>query len=128
MRSEWLDTAPVNIPQLKLCLSREDFFETMVEIGVDPDHEFFVAKGANAMVSKYEEDGEHPIMIVTLKGWESMPGVQIASLLAHEAVHVVQAWCDAANESTPGAEFFACSVQRVFQNLAEEFVRQTGVE
>jgi hypothetical protein len=56
----------------------------------------------------------------------STSGVQIASLLVHEAVHIWQRICEIIGEVTPSSEFEAYSIQHISQELMNSYAEQTG--
>ena len=62
--------------------------------------------------------------VVTLKV-TSQSGVQIAALLCHEAVHIWQQARDIMGEKSPSSEFEAYSIQRIAQDLMEQYCEQS---
>lgn len=56
---------------------------------------------------------------------------QITGLIAHEAVHVLQAVCQNMGEEYPSEEFVAYGVQQVYLNMLDEYLlynKKTGIK
>jgi hypothetical protein len=62
--------------------------------------------------------------IVTLRV-TTQSGIQIAALLCHEAVHIWQQAREIMGEKTPSSEFEAYSIQRIAQDLMEQYCEQS---
>jgi hypothetical protein len=128
---EWLDRDLIRSPYcITLCTTAEMFLAEQQRIGVIPhDIRMFPKRGAAVHFFEREDFADPtamPAMIVTLsdQAKECEP-IQIAAMLCHEAVHVVQEVMKTIGEKSPSSEFYAYSVQAVAQNLMYEYVRQT---
>lgn len=81
----------------------------------------------DARVTTYRRDGlgekTKLLQIVTINN--KLDGkanlIEIAGLMAHEAVHVFQHICDDMGENSPSHEFQAYSIQFIFQQLMAAF-------
>ncbi|WP_252512795.1 hypothetical protein [Acinetobacter brisouii] len=81
---------------------------------VDDSFEF-LDMGYPAQVTTYQKDGRN-LCIVQI-GHDQVEKLKVASLLAHESVHVWQKTRIAMGETAPSSEFEAYSIQRIFQDL-----------
>jgi hypothetical protein len=65
-----------------------------------------------------------PLAFVAVNVDETRTPIQIAGLLVHEAVHLVQRFCSDIGEHQPGAEFQAYATQWISQELMEQYTSQ----
>lgn len=66
------------------------------------------------------------VCIVTINRFEQHSPIEVAGLLIHEAVHVWQAIREEMDESKPGSEHEAYTVQVIAQRFLEIFNRIVG--
>lgn len=78
----------------------------------------FPKSGADCRLISYKDQ---PLCIVCVASVKGFSKHQINALLCHEAVHVWQYFCDDIGEKNPGIETEAYSIQKITQNLMEEF-------
>ena len=123
----WLDRSLVTGPRLALVLSDKEFRKALKQCGmakvdgpawIKSDH-------ADATVHWMEPEGMGLVCIIALRAREGITGIQIASMLVHEAVHVFQRYCAYIGESDPSAEFEAYSIQNITQNLLVAYSKKT---
>lgn len=69
-----------------------------------------------------ERDGNK--IIVHVSELTHFEDVDIYALLAHEAVHIWQFFCEAIQESYSSAEFEAYTIQEITQNLCREYKKR----
>jgi hypothetical protein len=84
----------------------------------------WVTDGANATMHSMTHDKNGLCCVVCLKPKDTVTGVQIASILVHEAVHVVERYMEYINEGHPSSEFLAYSIQNVAQELMQSYADQ----
>lgn len=106
-----------------LCLNEKDFQKEMKKMNVPP-HQWprWVSEGANATTHFLEHPEGGRAAIVCLGETNGFTGVQIASILVHEAVHIWQEHCDGIGEADPGSESEAYAIQAISQRLMEAYV------
>lgn len=126
----WLDRS-INICSMYyvLCLDIPSFHRVLKHCGIpQQDYPNFVARSHSNATVHYLLDGkEHKkIAVICIKDYQNKEPVQVAALLCHESVHIVQEHMDDIGETNPSREFVAYAVQNIFQSLAESFVKQTG--
>lgn len=56
-------------------------------------------------------DGDDAVLVCIFDGFMDEPESQQGAMIAHEAVHCAQAWCEFIGEDDPGCEEFAYMVQ-----------------
>ena len=133
MKNKWLNREIFLSPFLTLCLSEKDFSKTIKRFELEEKFAF-VTEGSEATTHSLCNNKKQLACIVcvslsVLKGAESRE--QITSLLAHEAMHVLQYWRESItpNPQIRGAfarEIEAGAFQCIFQNLLYEYKRQTS--
>jgi hypothetical protein len=117
---KWLDRDWIRGDYLGVCITEEAWEKQMKKMGIKyPDH--FLSQDANATTHFLINSNGKRATIVCIRHDPSRTGVQIAALLAHEAVHVFQRYCDYIGEDQPSKEFEAYCVQNIFQELAQGY-------
>ena len=111
-----------------LCTSEEQFDQLMRHMLADHrDGSRWINPGACATthhLARYPDRSES--CVVCIDGSRTdVTGVQVASLLVHEAVHVWQRILHSMGETDPSPEFEAYSIQGIAQNLMQSYVDQT---
>lgn len=117
-RTIWLDRGwqPVYIG---FCPSEAAWKRTMKRMGL-PNEPYPTNDGR---VSVFENDGKMTCIMTLGDGGEAKHSrVQIAALMAHEAVHVKQQICEHIGEKTPSEEFEAYTVQAIFQGFYQAWL------
>jgi hypothetical protein len=110
-----------------LCLSEKDFNKEMKRMNV-PSYQWprWVSDGANATTHFLEHpDGGKAAIVCLGEVSKDLTGVQVASLLVHEAVHIWQEHCDGLGEKEPGSESEAYAIQSISQRLMEAYMEAT---
>ena len=109
----WLDQGwqPVFIG---FCPTKKAWKREMKRMGLKDEPYLATAGRTDTFTMK----GKTCIIVSLAEGVEDgVTRIQIAGLLAHEAVHVWQNIQKDIGETAPGVEMEACSVQAIFQNL-----------
>lgn len=75
---------------LGFTMSPDDFAEAVKRLGVEEDVPFLVRSGANATTHTFERRGALTFIITLQKPARRLSKEQVAALIAHEAMHVVQ--------------------------------------
>jgi hypothetical protein len=104
-----------------LCTSQKDYEKELKRIGINPQPGITGSQGAtlNMMTSK---DGKECAIICIFN--HTLDYEQIASMLAHEAVHLFQEIKENIGERNPSAEFEAYCIQCITQNLLYAYKKQ----
>lgn len=126
----WLDRtiAPLT-PFFTLVRSEKDFSHAMAHCkvaSVEAGHWLDGQKGG-ACCHFLEHNEEGSSIVVAIFVQDETP-IQIASLLVHEAVHIVDHYFQDIGETRPASEQRAYATQYVSQTLMTEYVRQIDQE
>lgn len=105
-------------PYVYLCGSDEEGEEVIKGLGLK-EWDRYPAPAYTVMFEP-EEDGDRPVSVVIMDAERTGDSDQTVALMAHEAVHVAQQWCEIMGEKDPGDETFAYMVQSVMLSLLEQ--------
>ena len=125
MKIKWLDRRMANPgPYLCLCLSEKEYKQALRHLKVNSDEAWIKTPHADATAHLMStQDGKHTCIICLRVKPDTTP-VEIAGLLVHEAVHVVQNYFIHIGEDYPGKEQEAYAIQCVSQELMAEYARR----
>lgn len=129
MKPVWLDRSLLQGPRVALVTSDKQFLAAKRSAGVECNDPM-LERGWHACVHAYTDARGELICIVglDLNVCAQMSGVDVAALLAHEAVHVWQRVRDRFGPTAElGREMEAYAVQNIVGNLMAAYVRAAGV-
>lgn len=118
----WLDRDTVRAPHLALCLGENEFQAALKHLHEPPGEG--CPPGLCGCTHTFIRDGKISCVVVMADGYQDADGIQIASLLVHEAVHVFQRLCISIGETSPSSEFEAYSIERISERLMREYARR----
>lgn len=122
---KWLQRDWIRGDYLGVCISEDAWHKQMKNMGIKyPDE--FVTRDANATTHFLTNSDGRRATVVCVRPDPKRTGIQLAALLAHEAVHVFQRYCDYIGEDRPSDEFQAYCIQNIFQELAEGYAQLTN--
>lgn len=127
VKTKWLDRDTVRAPHLALCLSEEAYLAAAKHLKVNHPGEW-LKDDFMACVHTFTLDGKVACVVCLRDDREKYDGIDVASALTHEAVHVFQQLCDHIGESSPSREFEAYSIERITEQLLREYARQTTLK
>ena len=108
-----------------LFTTRAQYKTAMHEIGIREENWHAWPDPGCAWVYTYVDGerarGKH--VVVCMGDTAGLDGIDIASVLCHEAVHVWQAYCSHISERYPADEQSAYAIQAISEFLMREFVR-----
>lgn len=109
-----------------LCVSEKIFHRELRRMKVPPEHwpPFISNDWSDATMHHFDGVNGNRCAIVCIRTNHARTGVQVASLLVHEAVHIWQAIRESMGEKEPSSEFEAYSIQRISQELMQAFKEQ----
>lgn len=124
----WLSRDLITGPYLALVLSEKDYHKVMhrFKVPVCDRPRWVMSDHADATMHTLETPGKEMACLVALRVRDGISGIQIATLLVHESVHIFQEWCSRYGERNPSPEFEAYSIQAIAQRLMESYAQQTG--
>ena len=105
-----------------LCLNEKDFQKQLKSMSVPP-HQWvsWVTPGADATTHFLNHPEGAKAAIVCLDTEKNLNGIQIASVLVHEAVHIWQEHRREVGEHEPADESEAYAIQALSQRLMEAY-------
>jgi hypothetical protein len=121
---KWLQRDWIRGDYLGVCVSEDAWYREMKSMGIKSPGDF-ISRDANATTHFLNNSDGRRAVVVCLRHDPSRTGIQVAALLAHEAVHVFQHYCEYIGEHSPSSEFEAYCVQNIFQELAEGYAQLT---
>lgn len=111
-------------PYIALCFNQKEYNDVIDWFGIDHDRSRFINNGAHATTHVLIEEGSFAC-IVCLGDIKNKSVVEVYGLLAHESVHIWQAYVEKIGETRPGDEQEAYAVQAVFQSLMTAFLEKS---
>lgn len=124
--TKWLSDPLMPLPvQLALFVDESSYRREMRRLKINGADEF-VPKDANACCHYFENDKTYITYVTVCVNREKMSGksgVEIASIIVHEAVHVYQECIEYIVEKNPGKEFEAYSIQHISEQLMREYAK-----
>lgn len=125
MKVDWLNRDLMVGPYMTLVLSDAEFGAALKHCKLPRDGtEWIKTAHADATVHWADHPSGGIVCIVAIRPKPTTTGIQIASLLVHEAVHIFQKYCDHIGEDSPSSEFEAYSIQRIAQSLMESYAER----
>lgn len=125
MKTKWLDRyGSIALPHICLCLTLEEYKRAIAPMGqyLSADQEWCEFGGAR--MHMFENADGQQVCVVCIYPEAIARPAQIAGMLVHEAVHVVQYYMKGIGEKQPSDEFQAYTTQWVSQILIEEYARR----
>lgn len=120
---KWLPRDLINGGYLCLCIDQKGFHRAMRWLKVPQPWPRWIGEGANASTHTFDNNGlKTYAVIVCIEADKSRTGIDIASILVHESVHVFQRWCAEFGEEAPSSEFQAYSIQTISGRLMSAYI------
>ena len=117
---KYLDRSLLIGPYIALCMSEKAFDKELRKLGIE-NPPAFMGKNGHATTHYFDNEKRGLICVVCIKHDTSKTPIQVMALLAHEAVHIWQAFVDFINEKNPSSEMEAYAVQNILQSLGEAY-------
>ncbi|OWT68074.1 MULTISPECIES: hypothetical protein [unclassified Achromobacter] len=111
---KWLHPIPL---QFGACFSAVEFYREMRQLKCDDPPSFTCDKSAAVHTFEGSDDSIRMLLTLDPVAAAAQDGIEIAALLAHEAVHVMQECRRWMGEKEPGSEWEAYTVQHVAQEF-----------
>lgn len=121
----WLDRGLSYGPHFVLCLNAKAFQQALADIDLPREEwEPWINEGEYALTHTYNHHtGEIACIVCLAKKPKDV--VDLAAIVAHEATHVWQRFCQHIGESKPGMETEAYAIQYIVWQLMDSYRRQT---
>jgi len=115
-----------SVCKFQVATTEKRFHAILRDLGLQEDLWPMFQKNARADATThfFESDKDHCAIVCLPRQVKDISGIQIASLLVHEAVHIWQHHRDLVGEANPGTESEAYAIQAIAQRLMYEYWRQ----
>lgn len=125
-RINWLNRDLIVGPYLTLVLSEREFHKALRHCQIPREDwvPWIKTVTADATMHWLNNPKKEMVCIVAVRVREGIAGVQIASMLVHEAVHIWQQFRERIGESSPSAEFEAYAIQSISQRLMHAYAER----
>lgn len=125
MKINWLDRNLLQLPKFCLVFNEKEYLQALKDSKCNPlEAETWLAEGSAACVHSLYNKGSLYNCIVCIGEQNDVEGIDTASLLVHEAVHVFQRFAESIGEHNPSKEFEAYGIQKISYRLMEEYKRK----
>lgn len=124
MKVNWCDRSMFQGPSYCLVTTPKLFKKELKRFGIKDDVDHVIRKNINATCYQFENNGQE-CFIVILNDWEKADRIDIAGIIAHEAIHLKQQVMRMIGEKNPSDEFEAYMIQNIVANLTKCFDEQT---
>lgn len=107
---------------MALCTDEQAFKKECNRLGIVKELiPMWIGRGANATTHHFSNDKEGEFFTVCVRVDKQRTKAQTYSLLAHEAVHILEGWFEIIGEKHPGEEIRAYGIQNITQSLIEAY-------
>lgn len=125
MKLRWLERNSLVLPYMLLCLTEKEFLAANKHLKVK-ETPIWTKSNHCATTHTYERDDKITCIVCMCKENSKKYSLHsVIGLLAHEATHIWQAFCESIGEHAPSKEFEAYCIQFITQRLVEEYLHQT---
>ena len=122
MKIKWLDRRVAHPgPYLALCTNEAQYVQALKDCGVKPIDDWIKTPQADATAHHLHNKAGEFVCVICLRTKPETTAIEIAGLLVHEAVHVVQEYFARIGEHSPGREQEAYAIQGVAQELMNAY-------
>jgi hypothetical protein len=128
MKTNWLSRSLITGPYVALVLSQKECDQAFFDCGL-PQNDWgpwIKTAHADATVHYFDHRDGGLACVVAIRPKDGVTGIQIASLLVHEAVHIWQQFRAHIGEGSPSSEFEAYSIQSIAQELMVAYADRTA--
>lgn len=126
MTAKWLDREMITGPYLFLATSEADYQKAMRRLKIGREKwSPWLADDALGCVHTATTPMKSLACIVCIRPGEQ-DGIEAASTIVHEAVHVWQIWCEYREEREPSREFEAYAIENISRTLLKAYADTLG--
>ena len=118
----WLNRCLIEGDFLKVCTTEVDYYKTLKYLKVPiAEWDRWLIQDALATTHYFNTPKGSRVSIVCIPVTPETDGIDVATLLVHEAVHVVQEYFRFIGEDNPGSEIEAYAIQNVSASLMRAY-------
>jgi hypothetical protein len=108
-------------PYLTLCTTQEQYIQVFEKCKVVPVSDWITTPHADATTHHLHNPEGDAVCVICMRVQPNHTSIEIAGLLVHEAVHVVQDYFVRIGEHSPATEQYAYAVQNISQELMNAY-------
>lgn len=122
MMATWINRTLIEGDHLGICFTEDDYLKTLKYLKIPvADWDKWLITESLATTHYFNTPKGNRATIVCIPVSPTLDGVEVATLLVHEAVHVVQEYFRFIGEDNPGSEIEAYSIQNVSASLMRAY-------
>lgn len=122
MTTTWMSRCLIEGDHLKVCTDEADYYRTLRYLKIPiADWDRWLMQDALATTHYFTTPKGSRVTIVCIPVKPEIDGIDVATLLVHEAVHVVQEYFRYICEDNPGSEIEAYAIQNVSASLLRAY-------
>lgn len=119
----WLERSMLFSPYLTLVTSEAEYAAALKHLKRNTgDEDGWLANAAHAEVKTFTNQHGEVVCVVSIR--PTMPVLDAALTLGHEALHIFRRFCDHIGEESPGEEMEAHCIKSIAVSLTDEYVRR----
>jgi hypothetical protein len=122
MMTAWLNKTLIEGDHLAVCTTEADYYRTLKSLKIPiADWDRWLIQDALATTHYFTTPKGSRVTVVCIPVKPEADGIDVATLLVHEAVHVVQEYFRYIGEDNPGSEIEAYAIQNVSASLMRAY-------
>jgi hypothetical protein len=119
---KWLNNTLIEGDHLCACFTEQDYYKLLKSLKIPvADWDRWLMQDALATTHYFTTPKNSRLTVVCIPVKPEADGVDVATLLVHEAVHVVQEYFRYIGEDNPGSEIEAYAIQNVSASLMRAY-------
>jgi hypothetical protein len=120
--TKWVTTSLLYSTYIGVCFNENDFYKELRRLKIKPSNwSNWLSDGALATTHFFDSPKGNNIAIVCIPIYPDKDGVEVAALLVHEGVHVLQDYFEYIGETEPGKETQAYAMQAISEQLLRAY-------
>jgi hypothetical protein len=120
--TKWLNNTLIEGDHLCACFTEQDYYRLLKSLKIPiADWDRWLMQDALATTHYFNTPKGNRLTIVCIPVKPDADGIDVATLLVHEAVHVVQEYFRYIGEDNPGSEIEAYAIQNVSATLMRAY-------
>jgi hypothetical protein len=119
---KWLNRTLIESDHLCACFTEKEYYKTLRSLNIPiADWDRWLMQDALATTHYFTTPKGSRVTIVCIPVKPEADGIDVATLLVHEAVHVVQEYFRYIGEDNPGSEIEAYAIQNTSAHLLNAY-------
>lgn len=116
--TKWLNNTLIEGDYVSVCFSQQEYYKALKSLKIAvADWDGWLSQDSLATTHYFTTPKGNRVTIVCIPVKPETDGIDVATLLVHEAVHVVQEYFRFIGEDNPGSEIEAYAIQNISASL-----------